>query len=133
MTDILNKMRKDSARIKHVSFNPNDYDMHTVVEYNNNGRWVMLDPTFAMFGINEKGKISSASDIRDTVVSNAKVRYYSDYSTKYGYYINYPLLFLNIDNQNVKSAYDISTFLRRVENNEQIGGGVVLLKSLSGI
>lgn len=94
-----------SHQIIHVAFNLNAYDVHTLVEMRDPrvNRWLLIDPTFAMtVRRTSDGSLATARDVSDA----ARGMRWSDLEFvplgpdglghARNYYIDYPLLFLNV-------------------------------------
>jgi len=93
------------ARVRQVVFYPNSYDGHILTEIRDDSdRWVVIDPTFALAMKRQSdGAWATAQDISQATrlqawntISYVPAR---PEGTLYavGYYIDYPLLFLNVD------------------------------------
>ncbi len=98
---MIQELRIGRARILNVSFNPNGWDMHTLVEYFSEvqGKWIILDPTFAMVVKRKSDNMyATAEDVQQATLrldwSGLKFILIDD--RKYNYYLDYPLLFLNL-------------------------------------
>lgn len=94
-------MKLGYARTLNISFNPNGWDMHTLVEYFNEkqGEMIILDPTFSMIVKRKSdGKYATAEDIqRSTLIRDwSKLEFVQLEDREYDYYLDYPLLFLNL-------------------------------------
>jgi hypothetical protein len=96
------------SRILDVGFNKRGYDSHTLVEIKNreDGTWVILDPTFALAVKRASdGGWASAEDIANATLANdySALTYVfltdRDDRDARGYYLDYPLLYLNIFHQ----------------------------------
>lgn len=92
-----------SARVLNTCLNPNDYDCHTLVEFeNSDGRWVIADPTFGTLARRADGKLAGAIDIELATRSHDWGAISYEFVTPdeaaflNHYYIDYPLLFLNV-------------------------------------
>jgi len=96
-------LKLGDARLLHISFNPNHLDMHTLVEYfdKGQGEWIILDPTFSMF-VKRKadGMYATAADIQRSSLNRdwSGLEYILLDDRQYDYYLDYPLLFLNLHN-----------------------------------
>lgn len=94
-------------RLLIVSFISNGYDGHTLTEYYHRGlqRWVVLDPTFGLVPLRTSDSTyASKEDIQASTLaqdwSAISYKFLGGYGNSYaqGYYIDYPLLYLNIPN-----------------------------------
>lgn len=95
-------------RTLNIAFNPNHYDAHTLVEMYDpdQGSWMLLDPTFDLTATRSSdGLWASAEDINNATLNFAwsNITYVflgaqGNYFAK-AYYIDYPLLYLNIYHQ----------------------------------
>jgi hypothetical protein len=91
-------------RRRALAFNDLAHDSHVVVEIfdTDSGRWLVLDPTFAIQTLNADGLPATAAEISEA----ARTRNWSllsyNYLTPAGdlyarrYYLDYPLLYLNV-------------------------------------
>jgi hypothetical protein len=87
-----------------VSFNTNGYDGHALVEVldSDTQRWITLDPTFGLYALNSQGQPATAAEISAAARAKSFDQLSFAYLTSAGnayalaYYIDYPLLFLNI-------------------------------------
>ena len=106
LTSVLSQMNvQESARILNVAFNTNGIEGHTLVELFNESEsvWMLLDPTFAASAKRASdGKWATAEDIRSATLAGdwSRISYefldaQSD-SRFRGYYLDYPLLFINL-------------------------------------
>jgi hypothetical protein len=104
-------MKLGDARILNISFNPNHFDAHTLVEYfdKQQGEWIVLDPTFAIYAKRKSdGMYATAADIQRSSLNLdwSELQYFILDDRQYNYYLDYPLLFLNLHNsksyENVK-------------------------------
>jgi len=92
------------ARDLDVCFNPNSYDCHELVEvYDpNSDRWDVLDPTFGLYAVDAGGQPATSQEMSDAARSMSFGQISYQYLTPSGdayveaYYIDYPLLFLNV-------------------------------------
>ena len=122
---VLQRMIRDlmlgNARVLNVSFNPNRWDMHSLVEYFNKeqGEWVILDPTFSMV-VKRKpdGAYATADDIRQATLNKdwSDLDFVLMDNRKYDYYIDYPLLFLNLHrgSEEKGEAESLDPYIERV-------------------
>lgn len=87
-----------------ICFNTNSYDCHDLVEVQDpdSARWVTLDPTFGLYAVDSNGQPATAQEISDAARSMNFGAIGYHYLTSAGdayaraYYIDYPLLFLNV-------------------------------------
>lgn len=87
-----------------VCLNTNAYDCHALVEVYDpdSQRWTTLDPTFGLYAVNAAGQPAEAAEISAAVRAQSFSQLGFQYLTPAGnayaqaYYIDYPLLFLNI-------------------------------------
>lgn len=92
------------ARGLGVCFNTDNFDCHELVEvYDPDARrWVMLDPTFGLYALNADGQAATAQEVSALARNQAFRSLGFVYLTAAGpayaqtYYIDYPLLFLNV-------------------------------------
>jgi hypothetical protein len=92
------------SRTLAVCFNTNSYDCHALVEVLDvdAGRWVTLDPTFGLYALNGQGQAATSADIsaaaRAQAFGELSYVYLTPAQASYAhtYYIDYPLLFLNV-------------------------------------
>jgi hypothetical protein len=92
------------ARVLNTCLNPNDYDCHTLVEFqNSDGRWVIADPTFGFLASRHAdGELAGAIDIELATRARDWTAIDYEFVTPDGaefaeeYYFDYPLLFLNV-------------------------------------
>jgi hypothetical protein len=87
-----------------ICFNTNSYDCHDLVEIYDpdSARWVTLDPTFGLYAVDSAGQPATAQEISDAARSmnftEISYQYLTPNKDAYAlaYYIDYPLLFLNV-------------------------------------
>jgi hypothetical protein len=130
------------ARYLNVGFNSNYYDMHTLVELYNPEQqiWMLLDPTFSLAPqLAADGQWATAEDI--SVASRAHdwgaIAYNFlgalDDSVAQNYYLDYPLLFLNVyrdfDSFTIGQGYSPLEFLEEVPLPIKVPGLYVLKNS----
>jgi hypothetical protein len=92
------------ARVLNTCLNPNLYDCHTLVEFqNSDGRWIVADPTFGLLARRDAdGELAGAIDIElaTRALDWAAIDYelVTPDGTAFAedYYLDYPLLFLNV-------------------------------------
>src|SRR5439155_8740842 len=93
------------SRILNVAFNQNGYDEHTLVELFNadTGSWMLLDPTFDLTArLAGKNAWATAEDISGSTrlmrFSDIEYVFLGDAGDLYAraYYLDYPLLYLNV-------------------------------------
>jgi len=93
------------ARVRQVLFYPNSYDGHILnVIRDESDRWVVIDPTFALAAKRQSdGAWATAEDISEATrlqawdtISYIPARPEGTFYAE-NYYIDYPLLFLNVD------------------------------------
>jgi hypothetical protein len=114
------------ARRLDVSFNVTNFDVHTLVEMQDpvTGRWMILDPTFDLAAKNADGQWATAEDISHaTRTSDWNAMSYvmlgvDGDSLARGYYLDYPMLFLNIHREgearNADAGYPVVGYLTEV-------------------
>jgi hypothetical protein len=93
-----------TARGLDVCFNTNTYDCHELVEIYDpdKQRWITLDPTFGMYALNAAGEPATSGDLSTAARAQAFGSLSFVYLTPAGdayaraYYLDYPLLFLNV-------------------------------------
>ena len=100
-----------ASQVFNVAFNPNGFDTHTLVEVRDprDSRWILLDPTFAMtVRRTADGSLATAAEVSQATRAgrwNALQfvpRTPIGLTTAQSYYLDYPLLFLNVlDGANV--------------------------------
>ncbi|HEY7889319.1 MAG TPA: hypothetical protein VIC29_13955 [Steroidobacteraceae bacterium] len=96
------------SRSLSVCFNTNSYDCHELVEIYDpdSTRWVTLDPTFGLYAVDSAGQPATAQEISDAARSmnfaEISYQYLTPSKDAYAraYYIDYPLLFLNVYQSN---------------------------------
>jgi hypothetical protein len=91
-----------------VAFNPNNYDAHTLVELFNpdTNSWLLLDPTF---GLTVRRTADGGFATAEELSAATAAQQWSDMTYEFltaegdsyarGYYIDYPLLFVNVYHQ----------------------------------
>jgi hypothetical protein len=92
------------ARGLGICFNTNQYDCHELVEIfdPDTQRWIMLDPTFGLYTLNASGQPATAAELSAAARAQAFGTLGFVYLTPAGdalaraYYLDYPLLFLNV-------------------------------------
>lgn len=88
-----------------IFFNTDSYDGHALVEIldSDTQRWITLDPTFGLYTLNSQGQPATSAEISAAARAKAFDQLSFVYLTSAGnayalaYYIDYPLLFLNVD------------------------------------
>jgi hypothetical protein len=100
-----------ASQVFNVAFNPNGFDTHTLVEVRDprDSRWILLDPTFAMTvrraadgSLATAAEVSKATRARRWSALQFVPRTPMGLTTARSYYLDYPLLFLNVlDGANV--------------------------------
>lgn len=93
-----------SARYVNTCLNPNQFDCHTLVEIYDppQNRWLLADPTFGLTVRLSDGRWATANDIANATKSSSWSALRFEYLGPRGdslvraYYIDYPLLFLNL-------------------------------------
>jgi hypothetical protein len=106
LVGILAEVNVDTAaRVRQVLFYPNSYDGHILnVIRDESDRWVVIDPTFALAAKRQSdGAWATAEDISEATrlqawdtISYIPARPEGTFYAE-NYYIDYPLLFLNVD------------------------------------
>jgi hypothetical protein len=92
------------SRYLAVCFNTNSFDCHALVEVldTDSQRWTTLDPTFGLYALNAQGQPATSADLSSAVRSMAfnqlSFVYLTSAADAYAraYYIDYPLLFLDV-------------------------------------
>jgi FG-GAP-like repeat len=126
-----------SNRMFNVAFNLNLYDMHTLVEMldTRTNQWLLLDPTF---GLTVRRTSDSAFATSRDVSQAARLKRWSDLefvplgpdglSHADNYYIDYPLLFLNVFGGSGVTSQTVSVlpYLEPVSLPIGVGGLYVL-------
>ncbi len=93
------------ARQADVCLKENEFDCHTLTELQNseNGRWILLDPTFALIARKaESGEFSSVSELsvatRALELSKIEYEFVGGWDDEFArrYYLDYPILFANV-------------------------------------
>lgn len=101
LRDIINELKLGRARTADIFFLDNGYDGHTLVEFTPIGSstGIMLDPTFNLVAKNKKdGNWATLEDISKASRSQrwADIGFITTSAAVSQYYLDYPLLFLNI-------------------------------------
>jgi len=92
------------ARELAVCFNTDSFDCHALVEVldTDTQRWITIDPTFGLYALNGSGQPATSAEISTAARARAFDQLSFSYLTPSGaayahaYYIDYPLLFLNV-------------------------------------
>ena len=118
---MIKRLKLGDARVLNISFNPNGWDMHTLVEYfdEKQKEWIILDPTFAMYVRRKKDNgFASARDIQQATMNRdwSGLEFVTLNGAKYQYYLDYPLLFLNLHGEKKPWKAQATSLLPYLEN-----------------
>jgi len=120
LTNMIQGMKLGDARVLDISFNPNRYDMHTLVEYfdERQQEWILIDPTFSML-VKRKadGMYATAANIQQATLNRdwSELEFILPDDRKYDYYLDYPLLFLNLHRDSSKGKEEARSLLPYLE------------------